>query len=176
LSLLAYNTAYVSGAETVNNISFVITESQAIGLMLLPAVGTFFLIIVGMTLFGTQLTVYDATSRIISENIILASRGKINERHIPRTYYLTLWLFIAAGIAIFLLGFTQPLQLIMIAAVLNAIAMFVHTGLTLWLNKTVLPKEIGPRVSRTIAMSTAFLFYGGFSLYVVIVELQKIIR
>jgi hypothetical protein len=53
--------------------------------------------------------------------------------------------------------------------------MFVHTGMTLYLNKKELPKAIGPSPFRTGAMITAFLFYGGFSIYVIITELQKLI-
>lgn len=171
LALLAYTTTYGSGGTS--DISFVISESQAIGRLLTPALGTFFLIVAGSTLFGTQLTVYDATGRILTENTVLALGGRIKDRHISKVYYTVLWLMIAAGITIFLSGFTQPLQLLFLAAVLNAVAMFVHTGLTLWLNKTSLPKAIAPNRNRTIAMVLAFLFYGGFSLYVVITEIQK---
>lgn len=176
LALLAYTTTFGTDSKTTSDISFVIAESVRIGELLIPAVGTFFLIVVSMTLFGTQLTVYDATSRILAENTILAARGKIAEKHIPKVYYTVLWIFIATGVAVFLLGFTQPLQLLFIAAVLNAIAMFVHTGLTLWLNKTSLPKQIAPGKGRTIAMALAFIFYGGFSLYVVIIEIQKLLK
>jgi hypothetical protein len=51
--------------------------------------------------------------------------------------------------------------------------MFVHSGLTLWLNKTSLPKSIGPNKFRTAVMSFAFIFYGSFSIYVVIYEVSK---
>jgi hypothetical protein len=173
LSLLAYNTTF--GISSTSDISFVIKESTAIGLAIAPWVGTFFLIVVTATLFGTQLTVYDATSRILSENVVLASGQRIKDKDIPKVYYSVLWLMILSGIAIFMVGFTQPLQLLLLAAVLNAIAMFVHSGLTLWLNKTSLPKAIRPKKMRTAIMSFAFLFYGGFSVYVVIYELQKLL-
>ncbi|MCU0667001.1 MAG: Nramp family divalent metal transporter [Patescibacteria group bacterium] len=174
LSLLAYTTVYLTGGSTAS-INFVINESIAIGEQLVPAVGTFFLIVTGMTLFGTQLTVFDATSRIISENIALQAPKTVPSRKIPKVYYTVLWLQIIAGIIILSLGFKQPLQLLTIAAVLNAFAMFVHTGMTLYLNKKELPKAIGPSPFRTGAMITAFLFYGGFSIYVIITELQKLI-
>jgi len=175
LSLLAFTTAFGDPGNK-SDISFVIRESTAIGKELMPVLGTFFLIVTGSTLFGTQLTVYDATSRILTENVVLAANGKIKDRSIPKVYYTVLWLMILSGIGIFLAGFTQPLQLLFIAAILNAVAMFIHTGLTLWLNKTELPKAIGPSKFRTGAMSTAFLFYGGFSIYVVITELQKLLK
>jgi hypothetical protein len=172
LALLAYNTTF--GSSSTSDISFVINEATAIGKLLAPWVGTFFLIVATFTLFGTQLTVYDATSRIISENVILASGMRIKEKQLPKVYYTVLWAMIISGIFIFMAGFTQPLQLLLLAAVLNAIAMFVHSGLTLWLNKTSLPKPIQPKKLRTAIMSFAFLFYGSFSVYVVIYELQKL--
>ncbi len=173
LSLLAYTTVYLSGGSDAS-IGFVIKESIAIGERLLPIAGTFFLLVTGMTLFGTQLTVFDATSRIISENIAIQAPKKVKPRSIPKVYYAVLWLQILAGVIILSLGFKQPLQLLMLAAVLNAFAMFVHTGLTLYLNKKELPKEIRPGLIRTGAMTTAFLFYGGFSIYVILSEIQKL--
>ncbi len=135
--------------------------------MILPLVGTFFLLVVSLTLFGTQLGVFDATSRILSENVILSSFGKLKEKNLRKLYYIVLWMQILAGVVIMMLGFTEPLQLVITAAVLNAMAMFVHTGLTLWLNMTSLDKEIRPSRLRFVAMSLAFLFYGGFSVYVI---------
>lgn len=173
LSLLAYNTTF--GTSSTGDIKFVIAEGAAIGQAIAPWAGTFFLLVAGLTLFGTQLTVYDATSRILSENVLLAAGKRIKDRQLPKVYYTVLWVMIASGVAIFLTGFTQPLQLLILAAVLNAIAMFVHSGLTLWLNKRSLPKSIGPNRFRTGVMLFACLFYGGFSIYVVIYEIQKLL-
>jgi len=175
LALLAYNTTFGHPDVNTSDIGFVITEGAEIGKMITPWVGTFFLTIATMTLFGTQLTIYDAVSRILSENVVLATRERIKPKHIPKIYYTTLWIMILSGVLIFSLGFTQPLQLLLLAAVLNAIAMFVHSGLTLWLNKTSLPKAIGPNAFRTAVMTLAFLFYGGFSVYVVITKIQEYI-
>ena len=170
LALLAYNTTF--GQSSTSDISFVIKEGVAIGQAITPWVGTAFLMVVCATLFGTQLTVYDATSRILSENVVLASGNRIKDKHLPKVYYSVLWLMIISGIVIFLSGFTQPLQLLLLAAVLNAFAMFIHTGLTLWLNKTSLPKSIGPGKLRTGVMTFAFLFYGSFSIYVLYHEIS----
>ena len=174
LSLLAYTTVYLSGSPSAT-IDFVLVEATAIGQTLVPVAGTFFLIVTGMTLFGTQLTVFDATSRIISENIVLTKPKKIHARYIPKIYYLVLWLQILAGIIILSLGFKQPLQLLTIAAVLNAFALFVHTGMTLVLNKKDLPKAIGPNKFRTAAMILAVISYGSFSIFVIASELKKLL-
>lgn len=170
LGLLSYTTtfAFVNKAE---GLQFIFAESLEIGKRLAPFFGIFFLLVAGSTLFGTQLTVLDATSRILSENILLAGSGKLSEKHIPKIYYLVLWLQIIAGIVIFVFGFNQPLQLLTIAAVLNAIAMFVHTGFTLWLNMSSLDKPIRPSAFRITVMVLAFIFYGSFSLYTVYTSL-----
>lgn len=174
LSLLAFVTVYSNGTGTAT-IDFVIKESEQIGYLLFPAVGSFFLIVTGLTLFGTQLTVFDATSRIITENLAIIKAKTISSKSIPKIYYLVLWLQVSAGITILALGYDQPLQLLIVAAVLNAFAMFVHTGMSLFLNKRDLPKAIQPGKFRTFAMLLAFLFYGSFSIFVIINELKKLL-
>jgi hypothetical protein len=167
LGLLSFITLY-HNPEAKEGIAFLFLEAETIGKMLMPFVGTFFLAIAATTLFGTQLGVFDATSRIIAENLVLSFQGKIKDNKISKFYYAVLWIQIFAGIGILLSGFTQPLQLVITAAVLNAFAMFIHAGLTLWTNKTLLHKEIRPNLLRTVAMILAFLFYGGFSIYILI--------
>lgn len=166
LALLSYTTTYGS-SENITGINFVLSEAAEIGRRIFPFAGIFFLLVTGLTLFGTQLTVYDATSRILTENLILAAANKLNGSQTPNIYYAVLWLQIAAGIFIFLFGFTEPLTLLTLAAVLNAFAMFIHTGLTLYLNLTSLSEELRPGGVRILAMVSAFLFYGGFSLYII---------
>lgn len=165
LALLAYITTHGQG-DNLKDIDFILYEAKVIGQTLFPFAGVFFLIVVGTTLFGTQLTVLDATSRILSENLILGFE-KITEKHIAPAYYSVLWLLIIFGILILFSGFDQPLQLLTLAAVLNAFAMFIHVGLTLWLNLTELDKALRPSLGRIIIMISAMLFYGGFSLFVV---------
>lgn len=175
LGLLAFSSVY--GLEgNKQGITFLINEASVIGDRLFPIAGTFFLIVGSLTLFGTQMTVFDATSRILAENVILGFRPKISEQHLRKLYYLVLWAQIIAGIVIFMNGFTQPLQLLTIAAVMNAFAMFVHVGLTLWLNLTSLEKELRPSYLRIGAMSLGFLFYGGFSIYTIYTEILKFIK
>lgn len=175
LALLSFASVY--GVEdNKQGITFLINEASVIGERLFPIAGTFFLLVGSLTLFGTQMTVFDATSRILAENVILGFKPRISEQHLRKLYYLVLWVQIIAGIIIFLNGFTQPLQLLTLAAVMNAFAMFVHVGLTLWLNLTSLEKELRPSYFRIGAMSLGFLFYGGFSFYTIYTEILKFIK
>ncbi|MFH1565995.1 MAG: Nramp family divalent metal transporter [bacterium] len=167
LALLSFSTTYNTN-NNLSDITFVLSESIAIGKMLFPLAGLIFLAIAGLTLFGTQLTVLDATSRILTENLILSPILKIKEKNISKIYFIVLWAQIFTGILIFMLGLTEPLKLLIIAAVLNAFAMFIHTGLTFWTNLTLLDKNLRPNLFRKIAIISALLFYGGFSIYVLI--------
>ncbi len=172
LALLAYSTTFGQGIKTTD-LNFIFSESMQIGKGIFPFAGTFFLLIAGLTLFGTQLTIFDATSRILAENTLLSGFGKLKELHFSKIYYGVLWLQIIFGILIFLSGFNQPLQLIIVAAVLNAIAMFVHASLTLWLNLTSLNKSLRPSLIRICVMLLAILFYGGFGLFTLVSNFVK---
>jgi hypothetical protein len=174
LAMLSYATVF-GQPGTAQGVNFVISEAAVISARIAPIVGTFFLLVVGITLFGTQLGVFDATSRILSENIVLSSFGKLEGKSIRKLYYGVLWLQISAGIIILLNGFTEPLELVIIAASLNAMAMFVHSGLTLWLNVSSLDKAIRPSIFRRVVMVAAFLFYGGFSIYVIYDKLMSLL-
>lgn len=164
LALLAYATTYGSPGNAPS-IDFILNEAGAIGSKLVPQVGLLFLLLTGTMLFATQFAVLDSTSRIISENVILTSPGRFSTRAIPRAYYITLWAQIIFGISVFLFGFRDPRVLITISAVINAVAMFVHIGLTYLVNIKTLPKELSLSLVRRIIIIGIFIFFGVFSLY-----------
>ena len=120
-----------------------------------------------LMLFGTQLSIFGATSRIISENLVILSPNRFSVQKISKYFYFALWAQILAGAAIFLSGFSEPLTLVIIGAVLNAFSMFVYSGLVLLTNKTSLPRIARPSLLRTIMVGLAFVFYGAFSIFVI---------
>ncbi|MBU0572226.1 Nramp family divalent metal transporter [Patescibacteria group bacterium] len=166
LSLLAYTTVF--GTSMLQGVGFVINEAQVIAGETFAALGTAFLLIASAMLFSTQFSVIDATSRIMSENLVILSPKRFKIEKLPTFFYLFLWLQIIAGVIIFSLGFTQPLMLVIIGATLNAIAMFVYTGLVLWLNLTNLDKRLRPTLIRIFFVSAAFIFYGVFSFFTIL--------
>lgn len=174
LSLLAYSTVYKDpGVET--SINFVIREGAVIAQRTFPALGTFFLAMAALMLFGTQFSVYGSNSRISSENLVISNPEKFKVEKLSKYFYVFLWAQILAGIVIFSLGFTEPLALVVTGAVFNAISMFIYSGLVLWLNLTVLEKPLRPSILRIVAVGAAFLFYGGFSIFIIILNIQKIL-
>lgn len=161
LAVLAYSTAY-GHPDNPQGINFVLVQSAYITQRTLPLLGTLFLIITGLMLAATQLTVLDSTSRIITENLLLF-KGASSAR-ISYFYYAILWLQILFGIAVFAAGFTQPRQLITLSAVINAFTMAFYTFLLLRLNNSRLAPALRPSLPRNLALIATFLFLSVFSL------------
>ena len=167
LMLLSYATTHGLAGNT-QGINFVINEGSIIGGMVLPFVGIVFLIAVSIMLFQTQLGVMDSTSRIMSENFAIRkvhgkSEAKIN---LSKIYYSFVWAQIAFGIILFLFNVYEPKTLIILGAVINAFAMFVHLALVSWLNQKLLPKVFRPALWRKIIIGIIFVFFGVFSFIV----------
>lgn len=173
LSLLAYSTVFHdSGVET--SINFVIYESQAIAARTFSSLGTFFLLMAGIMLFGTQFSVLGSNARISGENLVIASTKKFPVKNMHKYFYGFLWAQILAGVAIFASGFTEPLALVVVGAVLNAMSMFIYSGLVLLMNSTILEKPLQPSLLRKLAVGCAFLFYGAFSIFTIAQKLGLI--
>jgi hypothetical protein len=166
LSTLAYSSVY-GKAGNQTGIQFVINEAQAITTLTMPLIGKLFLLTSGVMLFFTQFSVLGSTSRIMSENLVIFSPQKFKVDRLPLFFYSFLWLQILLGIAVFLVGFTEPLTLIILGAVLNAFSMFIYSGLLLWVNRTLPVSITRPSLVRYIVVITAFLFYGAFSLFTI---------
>jgi len=163
LMLLSYTTVYhLSGNE--EGILFVIKEAWQIGLKTFPWMTKIFLAVIGIMLFQTQLGVMDSTSRIMSENFALKKYVHKRKINLAKIYFYFVWSQIAFGIILFLFNIYEPKTLIIIGAVINALAMFVHIGLVHILNKRTLPKDCQQSMWRKIIISLIFVFFGLFSI------------
>ncbi len=172
LMILAYSTTF--GIEgTAEGINFVIFEGSAIGSVIGPWAGVLFLVVVTIMLFQTQLGVMDSTSRIMAENLAITriKNGHKGEVHLSKIYSVFVWAQIAFGSLLFLFDFSEPKTLIVLGAVINAFAMFVHVGLVTYLNQKALPKFARARLWRKLIMGLIFLFFGFFSAVVIIDKL-----
>lgn len=157
LSLLSYST--VHGSVKVEGINFLFEEAKVIGIRTWPFLGMVFLILSSLMLFSTQLSVLDATSRIMSENLIIFDQKRFKVNNLGRYYYLFLWLLIMLGIGIISLGFEQPLKLVIIGAALNAVSMLVYSVAVLYLNLTCLDKKVRPSALRVGVMLLEIVFF-----------------
>lgn len=169
LALLSYATTRGVGLN-IKDISFMLTESKHISISLTPFFGGLFLFLTGLMLFGTQLTVLDSTSRIMAENVVIIEK----KSNLNSTYYIILWLQILAGITILLSGFSNPIGLVILGAVLNALAMFIHIAMTYLLNQKALPKELRIGLWRKIILFVTWIFFGVLSVWAVVDGIKKI--
>ncbi len=167
LMLLAFATTHgiPGNAEGIN---FVINEGIMIGKATFPLMGTLFLLVVTIMLFQTQLGVMDSTSRIMAENYAEKKLGKNEDSKInlSKIYYTFLWAQITFGIILFLFNIHEPKTLLVLGAVINAFAMFIHLALVAILNYKTLPKIFHPSWPRKLILLIIFLFFGYFSFLV----------
>lgn len=174
LMVLAYSTTY--GAPGIEEgILFIIHQGATISTLLFPAVGSAFLFVVAIMLFQTQLGVMDSTSRIMAENVAIKhiQKTKQNSVKLSRIYAFFIWAQIGFGILLFLLDLYEPKTLIVLGAVINAFAMFVHIGMVSWLNYKALPKVLQPALWRRVVLGLIFLFFGFFSVLVIVDTILK---
>ncbi len=162
LILLSYTTTFGLPGNG-EGIRFVVNEARVIGERTWPIIGTLFAAAMGLMLFSTQFSVLDSTSRIASENYAARAMKRGQNPAISRLYYLFLWAQILFGIVVFGSGFKEPLTLLILGAVINAVCMFVHIALVNILNYRELPREIQPHLFRRVMIIIAFIFFGIFS-------------
>jgi hypothetical protein len=112
-------------------------------------------------LWGTQLSVLDGYSRVITD-IIWSSTNKPHtwKGGVKTLYYLTLLVFVAWGcIAI---NMAAPMLLLLIGANMAGLIHVVGGIHILVVNHKFLPKELRPPLWRTIMLIAFVLFYGFF--------------
>lgn len=167
LMILSFATTYgLHGNE--EGINFVLKEGMVIGNNIFPFMGSIFLVVVSLLLFQTQLGIMDSTSRIMSENLaITKTHDKANKKiNLSKIYYSFVWAQITFGVILFLFNIYEPKTLIILGAVINAFAMFVHIALVHWLNHKSLPKVFRSGLFRRLVIGVIFLFFGVFSFIV----------
>src|SRR3972149_5083382 len=148
----------VYGGEVGEGLAFLYTEAKMIGARSNALFGNTFLIVAGAMLFSTHLGILESSSRIISENIFLFFSNQ-RKANLSFGFYTALWLQIALGVVIYLVGWQESRFLLTLSAVLNAGAMMVSFPMLYWLNKKHLPKAYQPHWLRKLLMLLAFAFF-----------------
>lgn len=159
LSFLAFITTF-GKAGNLQGIDFILSEGKAIALLSFPFLGILFLLIASLTLFGTQFTVLDSTSRIIAENLVLTNLKEPPIKKLPHYYYAVVWVQILFGIIVFLLGFSEPRTLITLGAAINGLTMFTYIILIFIVNRRDLAPALRPSLFRQGILLLMWLFFG----------------
>ena len=159
-SLLAYSTVFGrDGLE--NSIGFLEIEGQ----VLADRVGSWFQylfwIIGAFSLFAAALGIVDYTSRLAADVVKTSYARNANE---SKVYAGLVWGLVAIGIVVLLSGFSQPIVLLVISAVVGGFMMFIYSGLLILINRRILPEPIRVRGVRLAALVWAFLLFGVLSI------------
>jgi hypothetical protein len=85
------------------------------------------------------------------------------------------WLLVAAGCAVLLLGLDQPLVLLVISASVGGTMMCLYSWLLLRLNRTHLPERIRVRSYRAAALVWSTAFFGLLAGLTVWQQLQRLL-
>jgi hypothetical protein len=172
-STLAFSTVRGLGLSASANLAFVRAEGEALKSVVAPWFGTFYWVFGALSLILVSLGVIDYISRIVADvvkTVYLPTSQRWSE---SRIYFLVAWSAIAAGSGILLSGVNQPLLLLTIAACLNGMVMFVYSILLIQLNRRGLPLAIRVKGLRLAMLVVATMFYGFFSGWLVIVQVQS---
>lgn len=148
----------LAGKEVGGGFSFLIAEAAAIRADLGKLVSGAFLLSGAVALFSVQLGVLDVMGRI-SRDVLGGAQ---------HWYKWVILLHTAIGGIIFALGFREPLWLITVGAVCNALAMSVISFIVLVMNKSHLPTKYRPSFIEQVALGSIGIIYGAFFVFTTI--------
>jgi hypothetical protein len=171
-STLAYSTVYGRDITEGANLAFIRAEGEALKATVAPWFGTFFWTFGALSMMLVALGVIDFMSRIVADvlkTVYLKDSQRWTE---SRVYFVVAWSTIAAGSAILLSGVNQPLLLLVIAACLNGMVMFVYSILLIQLNRRALPPALRVRGLRLGMLLFATVFYGFFAGWLVLDQVR----
>lgn len=150
-----------------NDLSFLAIQSNQIELGMGLLFSKLYLFAGAVALFSVQLGVLDLLGRITTQVVSLwKGNGNINFQ----SYKFSILFLVVIGEAILLFGISQPLWLLVMGSVFNALAMSVIAILTLILNRK-LEKEKRPNILTNILLFLISLFY----LVFFVVSIQSVI-
>lgn len=89
-------------------------------------------------------------------------------------YFAVVWVLVLIGCVIVLVGFGQPLILLVISACVGGLMMFLYSGLLILLNRKVLPKPIRIRAGRTAVLVWPVALFGVLSVLTIIEQAGKL--
>ncbi|MFI6816289.1 Nramp family divalent metal transporter [Nonomuraea sp. NPDC050328] len=170
MSMLAYSTVF--GREGLaNSIAFLETEGQVLQETVAPWFGVLFWVIGALSLFASAMGIVDYTSRLAADMIKTVYARQASE---SRIYSIIVWAMAAVGVLVLLIGFDQPLILLVLSASFAAVMMFVYSILLIILNRRALPKELKVRSYRLAALVWSVAFFGTLTVLVLIQQAQKL--
>lgn len=170
MSMLAYSTVFGRSGLS-NGIGFLKAEGTELKAAVAPWFGTLFWVIGALSLFAAAMGIVDYTSRLAADVLKTSYLRSASE---SRIYFGLVWGLVAIGCAILLIGFDQPLVLLVISACVGGGMMFIYSILLLVLNRRLLPDAIKVRSYRVGALVFAAALFGVFSVLTLWQQVPKL--
>jgi hypothetical protein len=169
-SLLAYSTVF-GQPDLANGIGFIKTEGEELARRVGSWFQYFFWFVGAFSLFAAAMGIVDYTSRLAADVIKTSYRRDADE---SRLYAYLVWGLVVVGIAVVLLGFSQPLVLLVISAVVGGFMMFLYSGLLIVINRKTLPAPIRVRGWRLAGLIWSILLFGTLSVLTFSAQISKL--
>ena len=172
-SMVAYSTLYGRpGLPT--DVTFLLLEGRELQAVVAPWFGILFWSIGAFSLFASAMGIIDYTSRLAAD-VLKTTYLRTSNVSESRMYFYLVWGMVAIGASILLLGFTQPLVLLVISACTGGMIMFVYSWLLILLNRRALPAAIAPSWFRIGVLAWSTLFFGVLSALTIWQQFQRLL-
>ncbi len=169
-SMLAFSTVF--GQDVADDVTFLQAEGEALNDAVGGWFGTFFWIIGAVSLFAAALGILDYTARLVADVVKVSYVGGSERWTESRIYAAIVWLMIAFGAVVLLIGFDQPIVLLVISAAIGGFMMFIYSALLIRLNRRVLPEPIRITGGRTAVLIWAILLFGILSAITIYTQIR----
>jgi vacuolar-type H+-ATPase subunit I/STV1 len=107
-------------------------------------------------------------SRLVADVLLVGYLRDSQRWTESRLYFVVVWGMLLFGCAVLLAGFDQPLTLVVLAAALSGVVMFIYSGLLIAINRRFLPAPLRIRGFRLAALVWAIGLFGVLSVIVII--------
>lgn len=169
IMVIAYMLIYpYNGPE---GLAFVQLQAEKLSLLVHPLLGLIFMGTGVVLLYQTQLGVFESTSRIMSENLLLTG-GPFTSLGRAKTFNLFVWAQTLFAIAISFLNLATPLEVLFLNSFFSALSMLVLSITVQWLNNSAhMPSGFRPNRFRNLMLTVSTIFFAGFTILVGIDQL-----
>jgi hypothetical protein len=170
MSMLAYSTVF-GRPGLANSVAFLEAEGEQLKVAVAPWFGNLFWIVGAVSLFAAAMGIVDYTSRLAADVLKTSYLRRVSEN---RLYFGLVWGLVVIGCLILLVGFDQPLVLLVISACVGGGMMFIYSGLLLLINRRVLPDQVRVRSYRVVALVWSIALFGVFSVLTIWQQGQRL--
>ncbi|GAA4410261.1 hypothetical protein GCM10023148_01460 [Actinokineospora soli] len=169
-SLLAYSTVF-GRDDLPNDIGFLRLEGEQLSASVGGWFGALFWAIGAFALFAAALGIVDYTSRLAADVLKTSYLRSQNE---SKLYFGLVWGLVGIGCFVLLVGFDQPLVLIVISASVGGLMMFIYSGLLVLINRRLLPKQIRITRGRIAVLGWSMALFGTLAVLTIVSQAGKL--